>query len=157
MKKITLIAFLLVSSLGIAQDMKVIKGDYKFLNGAKELNVEFNYSDLKLMKDNLTNEEYVSKRASELNEKTKGNGDVWKKKWATSREAIWGPKFLELMNKVYGSEKDVTIQENLKRIVAIANQINPNLKMIFTISPVRHITDGFVENQLSKAHLIAAL
>ena len=114
MKKITLIAFLLVSSLGIAQDMKVIKGDYKFLNGAKELNVEFNYSDLKLMKDNLTNEEYVSKRASELNEKTKGNGDVWRKKWATSREAIWGPKFLELMNKVYGSEKDVTIQEDLK-------------------------------------------
>lgn len=49
------------------------------------------------------------------------------------------------------------IQANLKRIVEIANQINPNLKIIFTISPVRHIKDGFVENQLSKAHLIAAL
>lgn len=49
------------------------------------------------------------------------------------------------------------IQENIKRIVEIANEINPNLKIIFTVSPVRHIKDGFVENQQSKAHLITAL
>ncbi len=35
--------------------------------------------------------------------------------------------------------------------------MNPNGKIIFTVSPVRHIKDGFVENQVSKAHLIAAL
>lgn len=49
------------------------------------------------------------------------------------------------------------IQENIKRIVEITNEINPNVKVIFTISPVRHIKDGFVENQQSKAHLITAL
>jgi hypothetical protein len=34
---------------------------------------------------------------------------------------------------------------------------NPNLKIIFTISPVRHLRDGFVENNRSKATLIGAV
>lgn len=34
---------------------------------------------------------------------------------------------------------------------------NPNVKIIFTISPIRHIRDGLHENQLSKALLLAAL
>lgn len=35
--------------------------------------------------------------------------------------------------------------------------LNPSIQIIYTISPVRHIKDGYVENQRSKAHLIAAL
>lgn len=34
---------------------------------------------------------------------------------------------------------------------------NPGLKIIFTISPVRHLRDGFVENNRSKAALIQAV
>lgn len=33
-------------------------------------------------------------------------------------------------------------------------QLNPHLKIIFTISPVRHLRDGVVENNRSKARLI---
>ncbi len=36
-------------------------------------------------------------------------------------------------------------------------QLNKNARIIWTISPVRHLKDGFVENQNSKAHLISAL
>ena len=36
-------------------------------------------------------------------------------------------------------------------------QFNPNLKIIFTISPVRHIRDGVIENNRSKARLIEAV
>jgi hypothetical protein len=36
-------------------------------------------------------------------------------------------------------------------------QFNPALKIIFTISPVRHLRDGFVENNRSKAALIQAV
>lgn len=50
-----------------------------------------------------------------------------------------------------------TCLENLKKIEQNLRQINPNIQIIYTISPVRHIKDGFVENQRSKAHLIAAL
>jgi len=36
-------------------------------------------------------------------------------------------------------------------------KFNPNLKFIFTISPVRHIRDGVVENNRSKARLIESV
>lgn len=113
MKKILLAALLFVSVAGIAQDVDVKKGDFSFLNGQKELNVEFDYSHLKLLKENLTNEEYVEQRTKELNEKTKGNGDVWKKKWKGAPETIWNPKFMELLIKTYGQEKKVDVQEGL--------------------------------------------
>jgi hypothetical protein len=36
-------------------------------------------------------------------------------------------------------------------------QFNPNLKLIFTVSPIRHWKDGAVENQLSKATLLLSI
>jgi GSCFA family len=38
-----------------------------------------------------------------------------------------------------------------------ARELNPTLKIIFTISPVRHIRDGVIANNRSKAHLIEAV
>ncbi len=35
--------------------------------------------------------------------------------------------------------------------------INPNLSIVFTVSPVRHVKDGLIENNLSKARLIEAV
>ncbi|UUC45686.1 GSCFA domain-containing protein [Flavobacterium cerinum] len=49
------------------------------------------------------------------------------------------------------------IRENLEKIMDIVLQFNPEAKLIFTVSPVRHIKDGFVENQWSKANLITAI
>lgn len=36
-------------------------------------------------------------------------------------------------------------------------KVNPKASVIFTVSPVRHIKDGFAENTRSKAHLITAV
>jgi hypothetical protein len=49
------------------------------------------------------------------------------------------------------------IAQSIESILFSISVINPNCKSIFTISPVRHLKDGFTENTLSKAHLIAAL
>jgi len=49
------------------------------------------------------------------------------------------------------------IEKSLKSIFSLIHSVNPNCKFIFTVSPVRHIKDGFVENTLSKSHLIAAI
>jgi hypothetical protein len=49
------------------------------------------------------------------------------------------------------------IQESISNTIRLVQSINPEVKFIFTVSPVRHIKDGFVENQLSKSHLIAAI
>ncbi len=53
-----------------------------------------------------------------------------------------------------------TVEESvasLEAIIVLIKGINPNAKLVFTVSPVRHIKDGFVENQQSKAHLITAI
>lgn len=49
------------------------------------------------------------------------------------------------------------IQGSLQNIIKIFKTINPEASIIFTVSPIRHLKDGFVENQRSKAHLIAAI
>ncbi len=49
------------------------------------------------------------------------------------------------------------ISESLSAIVSLAKSVNPKVSFIFTVSPVRHIKDGFVENTQGKSHLIAAI
>lgn len=49
------------------------------------------------------------------------------------------------------------IQKSIQNAIEIIQNLNPKINFIFTVSPVRHIKDGFTENQLSKSHLFAAL
>lgn len=49
------------------------------------------------------------------------------------------------------------ITKSLETIINLINSVNSNVTFIFTVSPVRHIKDGFVENTQSKAHLISAI
>jgi GSCFA family len=49
------------------------------------------------------------------------------------------------------------IKSILQKMEAAVRQINPNVKFIYTISPVRHLREGFVENNRSKATLIQAV
>ena len=51
---------------------------------------------------------------------------------------------------------DEIISEMLSVLTAI-EKFNPGLKIIFTISPVKHIRDGVIENNRSKARLIEAV
>lgn len=46
---------------------------------------------------------------------------------------------------------------NLLKMIEKLAVFNPQLKLIFTISPVRHLRDGFVENNKSKSTLIQAV
>ncbi len=53
----------------------------------------------------------------------------------------------------------LSIQEIIEALDLCMHQLfqfNPKLKIIFTVSPVRHIRDGVVENNRSKARLIEA-
>jgi hypothetical protein len=53
-----------------------------------------------------------------------------------------------------------TIEETVTALDQTIHQLfhfNPELKIIFTISPVRHLRDGVVENNRSKARLIEAV
>lgn len=50
-----------------------------------------------------------------------------------------------------------TITNILKNSISALKSVNDKIEIIFTISPVRHLRDGFLENQRSKAHLISAV
>ena len=50
-----------------------------------------------------------------------------------------------------------TIEKSIQNTIQLIQKINPSCNFIFTVSPVRHIKDGFTENQRSKAHLISAI
>lgn len=49
------------------------------------------------------------------------------------------------------------ISKSLQNTVNLIKTVNPNASIIFTVSPVRHTKDGFIENTQSKAHLITAI
>ena len=49
------------------------------------------------------------------------------------------------------------VVKSLESIIEVIKSVNSNATIIFTVSPVRHIKDGFVENTQSKAHLISGI
>jgi hypothetical protein len=44
-----------------------------------------------------------------------------------------------------------------KSIISLLKKENPSLSIFFTVSPVRHIKDGYIENNRSKARLLLAV
>lgn len=51
----------------------------------------------------------------------------------------------------------VEIVSHVKDMMQAVRSINPEVQWIFTISPVRHLREGFVDNNRSKANLIQAV
>jgi len=49
------------------------------------------------------------------------------------------------------------IVASLEAILVLIKLANPKASVLFTISPVRHLKDGFTQNQQSKSHLISAI
>ena len=49
------------------------------------------------------------------------------------------------------------IVEDWKVLIHLLQQYNPELKIVFTVSPIRHWKDGAHENQLSKSTLLLAI
>jgi hypothetical protein len=49
------------------------------------------------------------------------------------------------------------ITDVYSKLLGQIREFNPDLKVIFTVSPIRHWKDGAVENQLSKATLLLAI
>ena len=58
------------------------------------------------------------------------------------------------------SKEMLSVEEivaSLKNSCALIKNLNPKVNIIFTVSPVRHVKDGFVENMQSKAHLLTTI
>lgn len=49
------------------------------------------------------------------------------------------------------------VEACLHKIGGFIRKLNPKVQLVYSVSPVRHLKDGFIENQRSKAHLISAV
>jgi len=49
------------------------------------------------------------------------------------------------------------IAESLEASISLIQSLKKEVSIIFTVSPIRHLKNGFVENKLSKSHLLAAI
>ncbi|WP_424493203.1 GSCFA domain-containing protein [Salinimicrobium sp. GXAS 041] len=55
------------------------------------------------------------------------------------------------------SKELMPVKNDIFGCLEVLEQLNPEIQVIFTVSPVRHLKDGFIENQRSKAALISAI
>ena len=111
-KNLLAVLFLCVTLAVTAQDFQEERGNLSFLKDQKVVNVEFKYDNLRLMKDNVTEKEYVDERREFLNNRNKGEGDNWLKKWEGARETFWEPKFLDLMRRTVTESKGIAFQKD---------------------------------------------
>ncbi|WP_452226765.1 GSCFA domain-containing protein [Lacinutrix cladophorae] len=49
------------------------------------------------------------------------------------------------------------IVASLENMIGKIKSVNSKVSVVFTVSPVRHVKDGFIQNTQSKAHLITAI
>lgn len=61
----------------------------------------------------------------------------------------------KFFNKRFLTHEELT--QSIQQSVEFLTEINPEIQILFTLSPVRHTKDGIVENNLSKAKLLNAM
>ena len=49
------------------------------------------------------------------------------------------------------------IEKYIHNTIELAQKLNPSIQIIFSVSPIRHLKNGMIENQISKSSLILAL
>ncbi len=82
-----------------AQKVEIASGEIKPVLAEKEINIQYDYSNMKIGKEGMTEESYVNKKVTEKNKEEAGTGDKWQSNWYGSRKEKYQPKFEELLNK----------------------------------------------------------
>jgi len=84
-------------------------------------------------------------------------GTSWVYKWKESNTVVGNCHKIpqKHFNKELLSLQDILV--SLRQMIKLVRGINKNANFIFTVSPVRHLKDGFTENTLSKSLLHTAI
>lgn len=119
MKKLALVALLLVSGIATAQKMKVIKGDFKNLKGISEYKLEFDYNEVKIDKFK-TEEEFLEAKMKKRDDE-EGSAEEFKKNWFADRENRYEPKFIDSFNKRFDggevkADKNLTSAKHIMKV-----------------------------------------
>jgi len=98
----------MISLSSIAQKIKLIEGDLAPLKGETSIVVKFTYDHMRVGKFD-KEEDYVAKKTADY-KKRAWQGDNWAKSWASDRERMFEPKFIELFEK----ETEMTVKKEAK-------------------------------------------
>lgn len=101
MKKLLLLVFLVFTTMIFAQKLKVVSGNFDFLKDQTEVNVELTFDSLLLMKENITEAEYLNKRKNDLLVNPKRGVKAWEKwnsEWEYYKTSVYPEKVLNALN-----------------------------------------------------------
>ena len=84
-------------------------------------------------------------------------GTSWVYKWNENGQTVGNCHKIPQKKFTKSLLNSEEILSSLKRIIKQIRSINQEANFIFTVSPVRHLKDGFIENSLSKALLLAGI
>lgn len=99
----TVATLALIVTLAFAQKMKVIAGDFSFLEGQETIVTKLDFSEVTFYNENLTEQEYIDKRTKEIEEKEPGESANWAKDWASFKNERFLEKFATIATE--SSEK----------------------------------------------------
>ncbi|PPL03002.1 hypothetical protein [Parapedobacter indicus] len=82
-----------------AQKMKVLSGDFGFLEGQEQVNVTMDFSKVTFYNENLSEQEYIDRRVKEIDEKEPGESANWVQDWKSFRNERFLDKFTTIASE----------------------------------------------------------
>lgn len=101
MKKLFLMLFMALATTAFAQNqINFESGNFDFLKGQKEVNVQFLFENTKFQIENYTEEQYLEKRKKEtIEKKSEASWQTWIGEWNNHRNVVFSDKFIEGLNE----------------------------------------------------------
>lgn len=130
-------------------EIKIISGDLKFLKGATDLKIDYNYEDLKV--GDMNEDDYIVKHMAEMEKAKSGSSADWKVKWVEDRQKKYQPGFEKYFVKAMSKAKIFASSSNDKAkytIIIKTIKIEPGLYTGVTVVAKKTYVDAvaiFVE------------
>jgi len=86
-------AFLFTGTVSFAQQVDLTRGDLSILKEEKTINIEFTYDNMTVGDDG-KEANYIKRKTQENNDKEKGSGEIWARKWEEDKKDRFPPKFI---------------------------------------------------------------
>ena len=150
-----LVVFAIFSTTVQAQKIRLTEGNLAPLANEKELNIEFEYKDMKVGK--VTEAEYVKKKQDEYNKKEAGKGDAWVKAWQDDRETRYEPKFLQSFNQFSGGMKGGPLASAKYTMIVKTTFTEPGYNVVVHRVNAQVNLDAWVVETASRDKVIAKI
>jgi hypothetical protein len=154
MKNASILMLLCLAITSYGQKIKLLEGDLSPLKGQTALKTEFKYDDMSVGKFP-KEEDYISKKKGERNEKEAGRGDSWEKSWRSDRQDRFEPQFRELFSKHSGLS---TVGENEQyTLIFKTTKTEPGFNIGITSKPAFIDGEAWVVETQNPSKVIAKI